>query len=477
MRILSVIARTWRSQVRSNLVILRLLHSLRSFAMTMLIVLLFSNRLYAVIGDEEISSQTLEEIRREHEEEMEEEEKKEEEKRAQLIRVIEEKQKKAAEQGESAGISETELAKLKSEALLKKKRFRERIHITPFERFVFDSNVRNQKEAKSDIIFNTGSGVQLDLGTERTKFNVDYIGLHADYWKNRKLSRFEHQLGTLLRYPISSKSEVEASYKLSSTGNQTSEIRNILRRLKQDAGILFKQRISSKTGFRLNGVYSDTFFRSSSTRDNSRRQFVFGPELNYFVSRKTSLFTRYALGFSSGGVNERNKAIANEFRGGIRGKLAPKTTALLDLGYSHQKLKTLGGNANAFVAEVVIISNLTRKSRVELLINRSFSQSVETVGTNFYVTENYRLSGTTQFRRFLMGQIFSGLRRNTFDQGGRISGSDQRDLILEVGGSLRYDFRKWLGFELRYVFSGADSTNEAREYAKHVASFAVNGRY
>ncbi len=454
---------------------MRRLPALFGFLICFLIVL---PKGYAVVGDENIGSEKMDEIRREHEKIMEEEnEKKEEEKRANMIRTLEEKRQKAAGGTEEEKALSEELSKLRSEVLLRKKRFRDRIRITPSERVVFDSNVRNQKNAKSDIIFNSGAGLELDLGTPRTRINVDYLGAHADYLHNSKLSRFEHQLGTDINYPISSKTEVEGTYKLSATGNQTSEIRSIANRLRQDAGIIFKERLSKKTGLRLSQTYSDTFFYRRANRDNSRRQFVFSPEFDYFVSPKTSFFTRYALGFASGGAGGSNRAIANEFRGGVRGKIAPKTTALLDLGYSNQQQRTLGGHTNAFVAEVVVISNLTRKSRVEFLINRSLSQATETKGSNFFVTENYRLTGSTQFRRYLSGEIFSGLRRNVFDQHGKTAGSNQRDLTLELGATLRYDFRKWLGFELKYIFTGVNATDSNREYAKHIASFAVNGRY
>ena len=431
----------------------------------------------AVVGDEEIDPGRLAEIRLEHQREVEEQIKsEEEERRAYLIRLLDEKKKNASGAADAQRMNE-EIAKLKSEALTKRKRFKDRILFTPFERVVFDSNIRNQKVAKSDTIFNSGAGVKFDLGGSKTKFDIDYTGAYARYLKNSKLSRFEHALATHLNYPFSSKTSADAFYRLSSTGNQTSEIRSILNRIRQDVALNFKRKISQKTGVRLGQSYNDILFSSGPQKENSTRQYILSPQMDYYLSRKTSIFTRYAIGLSSGGVNDSNESVAHEFRGGIRGKVAPKTTALLDLGFSHQKQKKLGGDVNAFVAEVVAISNVTRKTKLELLINRSLSQANDTEGSKFFITENYRLSGNTQFRRYLEGELFGGVRRNIFEQNNKLSGSNQKDLILELGSSLRYDFLKWLGFELRYVLSGANSNESSREYAKHVLSLALNGKY
>ena len=440
----------------------------------------FAANLYAIVGGENISTDQLIEFRREHEATVAPEDfdtKKEEEKRAYLIRTLEEKRQSAQTGSEEDKALGEEILKLKSQALLKKKSWKERIEFTPSERIVVDSNIRNQKEAKGDIIFHTGSGVQMDLGTDRTRFEVDYTGAHANYFHNHKLSRFEHNLGTSARYPVSSKTDVSGSYRLTSTGEQTSEIRNILKRLRQDIALTFNQRLSRKTNIRISQTYSDTFFTSRANRDNSSNQYVLSPELDYFLSSKTSFFGRYALGFSGGGVDDTNKTTAHELRGGLRGKIAPKTTALLDLGISRQNQRQLEGHLTAFVGEVVIITNITRKSKAELTFNRSFSQAVETEGSNFFVTENYKLSGTTQFRRFLAGTVFAGMRRNVFEQNGKVSGSTQHDLTLELGTTLRYDFRKWLTLEFRYLFSGVNASDSLREYAKHLFSFALIGRY
>ncbi len=438
-----------------------------------------AKKLYAVVGHEDIDRYVIEEVRDEHEEIVDEEQKKkEEEKRAYLMKLLEEKRKSAAgtDSAEAKNLQD-EIAKLKSEVLQQKKSWRDRVRLTPTERIVFDSNIRNQKDAKSDIIFNSGTGVRLDLGTKRTQIDLNYDGAHARYLRNPKLSRFEHRLNTSVRYPVSSKTQIDASYGLTSTGNQTSEIRSIINRLRQDIALVFKQRMSQKTGFRLAQTYSDLFFYRSSREDDASRQYVISPEFNYFVSKKTSVFTRYALGFSGGGVGGSNRSIAHEFRGGLRGKIAPKTSILLDLGFSHQRQLEVGRNQNAFVGEVVLITNVTRKSRLELLVNRSFSQAIDTAGSNFFITENYRLTGITQFRRYLYGDVSAGLRRNIFEQNGSVSNPDQKDLILELATSLRYDFLRWLGLELRYTFATLASKQSSREYDKHVLSLAFNGKY
>ncbi len=437
----------------------------------------FSKPSFAIVGDEEISPGRLLEIRHQHDALMETEKRRSDEEKAYQIELLEEKKQKL----ESGSPEEKELldeiSKLKSGVVVQKKRWKDKIRFMPTERVVFDSNIRNSRVAKSDLIFNTGTGIQMNLGTQRTKIDVDYDGAYANYLHNHKLSRFEQRLGTSLQYPVSSKTDIEASYHVSSTGDQNSEIRGILERLRQDASLTFNQRLSQKTGIRIGQTYNDVFFYKKSSRNNSGSQYVFSPELNYLISQKTTAFARYALGLAGGGVDDSNKSVANEFRGGIRGKILPKTTGTIDLGYSNQRLTTLGGSVTAFVAEAVVISDITRKSKLEFLMNRSFSQAVQTEGSNFYVTENYRVTASTQFRRFLAGSLNAGVRRNSFDQGGKITGSSQRDLILELGAALRYDFRKWLGFELSYLFSGANSNNKDREYSKQVISLAVNGRY
>ncbi|PIQ85178.1 MAG: hypothetical protein COV74_09470 [Candidatus Omnitrophica bacterium CG11_big_fil_rev_8_21_14_0_20_45_26] len=433
---------------------------------------------WAVVGDEEINYATITDMRRDHEELMTEEfEGSDEEQRAYLIRLVEEKRKKAAEGSEEEKTLSQELIRLKSESLIRTKKWRDRIRFSPFEKISFDSNIQNQKQAKSDVIFNSGLGMQIDLGTQRTDIDIDYLGSYAAYIKKPELNRFENQLAVNGRYPFSSKTNATASYRLSTTGDQNSEIRSVLERLRQDAALTFNQRLSRKTAIRIGQTFSDVFFLSKKDQGNDSSQYTLSPEFNYLISHKTSIFARYAFGISKGGLNDSNDATAHELRGGIRGKIAPKTTALLDFGVSRQNLDTLGGHVNGFVAEVVVITNITRKSRLELLINRSFSKTNETTGSNFFVTENYRLTGTTQFRRHIAGEVLIGLRRNLFEQNNSISDTNQRDLTLELGSTLRYDFRKWLSLELQYLFTGVNASDSRREYGKHLVSLALNGKY
>jgi len=433
---------------------------------------------FAIVGDEEISYSTITEMRHAHEElQKEKDDSEEEEKRVYLIQLVEEKIQKAKQGSEEEKVLSNELIRLRSESLIRKKNWRDRIRLTPFERIAFDSNVLNQKNAESDTIFHSGFGLQADLGAQRAALDLDYFGSYAAYVKHTDLNRFENQLGLNLRYPFSSKSNVTASYRLSSTGNQNSEIRSVLKRIRQDMGVTFNQRLSRKTGIRIGQTFSNVFFMSDKDKDESSSQYTISPEIDYFLSKKTSLFARYAYGIASGGRDNVNDSTAHELRGGIRGKVAPKTTVLLDLGYSRQNLDTLGGHTNAFVAEVVIITNMTRKSRLELLINRSFSKSTQTEGSHFFVTENYRLTGSTQFRRYLYGELLAGVRRNLFEKNGSISNTDRKDLTLELGSTLRYDFRKWLSLEFRYLFNIVDATEKNREFVKQLLSVAFNGKF
>ena len=135
----------------------------RKFLLSAVMIFVFSvsRNVFAVVGDEEIDPGRLAEIRLEHQREMEERIKsEEEEKRAGLIRLLEEKKKNAAGTPDESRMNE-EIAKLKSEALTKRKRFKDRIRFTPFERVVLDSNVRNQRVAKSDPILIQALGFSL----------------------------------------------------------------------------------------------------------------------------------------------------------------------------------------------------------------------------------------------------------------------------------------------------------------------------
>ncbi|OGW82029.1 MAG: hypothetical protein A3G33_04590 [Omnitrophica bacterium RIFCSPLOWO2_12_FULL_44_17] len=374
---------------------------------------------------------------------------------------------------------EKEILQLQLELVPEKRKWRDRIHTQPYMGTTFDSNLyRTRKDPKSDIMIKTGTLLDVDFGTSKTQAEFQYKGMRITNIKETKQSRWDHNMNLELGRRVSAKTSVTGYYRLDFGSNQTSEIKSFMERLNQTMGTSLNQRLSQKTEVRIRGDYGRQDFLDKKTKSGSSTQSQFGPELAYYLSKKTAVFGKYNIGFSGGGANNSNRATAHDFRGGIRGKIARKTMALVDLGASIQNNRgSVGGTNQAFVAQVLLSNQLTGKTKVQAFVHRGFSQAVETAGKNFFITTNFGLRSSTRFTRKLLGQIQLTLRQNAFDDAGSLSKASQTDTIFSMLLRMQYDIRKWLLCGLQYDADFADSTDKMSEYVGHRLSFDVQGRF
>lgn len=454
---------------------------------------------YAIVGSEDINEETLYRFRRVHDKEMyDESEKKEEEKILAQIRIAEEKKealrkgavvsgKEKLSEKEQKKLSEeeqkklaNEITKLQVELLPKKRRWRDRVKAEPFVRTTYDSNLQHQPrhQSKYDVFTDTGGAIQTELGTVKTQTDIDYRGAYETHFHQPKESRWEHAAAAELGYDISQKTKMTGYYRFAYTAGQTSEIRSLSQRIINDAGASLNYRLSKKTGVRMRVDYNRQDFTKPQTKSSSSGEVQFGPEFDYYFSDKTALFGRYAIGFSGGGPNETNKAISNDVRAGIRGKILPKTSVLLDMGATAQKnTGSLSGWNSEFSGEAIIITDLTPKTRAELFMNRNFNQAVQTAGSSFYSTTNFGFRCMSKFTRRFLGQLEAGLRRNQFANGGTLSSSGEHDTIVYTLFRLQYEIRQWFLVGLQYQLDLATSNNKESEYTAHQVSLDLIGRF
>jgi hypothetical protein len=454
---------------------------------------------YAIVGSEDINEETLYRFRRAHEKDVyDEREKKEEEKILAQIRIAEEKKealrKGAVEAGEGKSSKEeqkklseeeqkklaNEITKLQIELLPKKKRWRDRVKVAPFVRTTYDSNLQHQPkhQSKYDVFTDTGGAIQTELGTAKTQADIDYRGAYETHFHQTKESRWEHAAAAELGYDISQKTKMTGYYRFAYTAGQTSEIRSLSQRIINDLGTSLNYRLSKKTGVRMRVDYRRQDFTKPQTKSSSSSEVQFGPEFDYYLSDKTALFGRYAIGFSNGGLDGSNKAVANDIRAGIKGKILPKTSVLIDMGATAQKnTGSLSGWNSEFSGEAIVIYDLTPKTRAELFMNRNFNQAVQTAGSTFYSTTNFGLRFFSKFTRRFMGQLETSLRRNRYATGGTLSSSGEHDTIIYTLFRLQYEIRQWFLVGLQYRLDLATSNKKQSEYTAHQVSLDLIGKF
>ncbi len=442
---------------------------------------------FGVVGHEDIEEETRYRLERQHETmlRLEAEKYKEFELLDELQRI--EEDAPAEDDGSAEHLSDEQKQMLKKDiALLQagvvetKKKWRRLLRAEPFVRTTYNSNLYRspKRERKPDVYIETGALLGAGFSSSKSQVEFKYRGSRVTHLKETKRSRWEQKLETELGYRISQKTNVTGYYRLNLGSQQTSEIRSLLQRIRQNMGFSLNQRLSRKMEVRIRASHDRQDFMKKSEKANSSGQYQIGPEFNYYLTQKTAIFGRYSFGVSTGGQNKSNQAVAHDFRAGLRGKIAPKTTALINAGITTQKnTGSVKGNNTAFVAEAMLISQLTAKTRAEVYMNRGFSQAVETEGSSFFVTTNFGMRASTQFTRRLLGQIELSIRRNTFDREGTLKNSSQHDTILTQALRVEYKLWKWLFGGVQYNLDLADSNNKASQYIAHRLLFDLRGRF
>lgn len=350
------------------------------------------------------------------------------------------------------------------------------LSLHPFVRqqMSYDSNVfLEPDDEKEDVIWTTTPGIIADLKFDdhliEASYKCDFENFTKFSSQNDQNQRFDTLLD--LHFPDW---YVNNTYRLEQTSSR--------------AGTTFTQRIgrlentvNTSVGYKWNQLTLEAdyhlFHRRYSSKTYQQYDYhvnVVGTTLFLDLTKKTQAFVEYAHGFIDYRTNQNRDGNFDRVRGGVRGKILPRLTAIAKLGWESRRYH--GDNEpgfNSFSAEVSARQQFTSRTAVEIGYYRG-PEEATFLDNSFFTQDRLFTRIEQKFFRSVLFVADLGFTNQRYEQAtlvGRDWGT-RRDRIYLTNVFLKYDFRDWWDFTVGYKFKWRDSKFNAFDYKDHL--FYVN---
>jgi hypothetical protein len=221
--------------------------------------------------------------------------------------------------------------------------------------------------------------------------------------------------------------------------------------------------------FQLRLDYSN-FYLNYDSDDNSQadRMDNSWAAYGYFdVSAKTSIFANYDFSDISYDVNDLDSH-ENRFFGGIRWDITQKTGGQIKGGYGEKTYEQSAlSSANTWMAEIQVDHTLTSRTRVILNAYRRYDEPLGEIVdkddlqenfTTYILTHLIGLSVNYDFTTKLHFNLDTTLFYDEYKDEKRLSTREERqDKEFAISPAIKFDFMKWLTFDLAYTYTNRDS--------------------
>jgi hypothetical protein len=465
----------------------------RLLAFGMCIVLLVGgNRVYAVVGQAERFDEVREAELKEFEEALVTEEKKEQSRKemeeAEAIqKTLKEKEKERAEaKGEEKEMIEEEVKLLKKQLLGLPKR--DRFHIGLSGDYTYDSNIdrRVPRQEKGDSIFNLNGNIEMDLSGKKTDFRAEVSGgkqwnikfSEKDFWMMEERIRYRRKYLKKISHGVHSR--------VSRYNEKTIEIDNNRTRWDSNQQTSLNYLLTRK--FSLNGDFSlsHRLFTQEVFDQDSSWQVTMSPSLFWHVTPKSRLSAGYTFGANrirtkTGDTN------SHEVHVGYFGKVTTKSSASVDIGYSHQSPRSEDtSTVNTLTAGAGYIWQATPKTQltIQYIYSLQNSTSAPPGGTADGIVKDetyfYNDSITVSMNSRLTRKITSTLTANmshTRTKSFEGDTGETRQFTFPFTVSLTYLINRWARLRLSYTFSFRTGDEKPDTYRAHTLTAGLDLRF
>ncbi len=379
-----------------------------------------------------------------------------------------------------------EIQNLKKQLLELPKRDRFRIEV--FGQHLFDTNINRKpfQEEKSDSVFDAKGVVLFDLSGKKTDLRFEIDG--GKQWNIAYPEKDSKQMQEVLRYrrKYFTKIQHSAQSRIARTNNKTPEIDSEKIRWDSSQNTAFNYALSRR--FSVNNDLSLThrFFTQEAFDQDSSWEATWAPSVFWAVTPKS----RFAGGYRIANNRIRTKtgnAVAHEIHGGYFGRITRKSSANIDLSFSHQSPRSRDtATVNTMTAGVGYLLQITPKTQGLLQYIYSVQNTTENVLDD---TAQFDAAATDESvvgkndSRFYNNSISVGLntRLNSKLTGvltvnpyylvsqmaKSSSDSDNHQWGLPVSISFTYVLRRWAILTTGYTYSvrlGDEHTNRNRAH-------------
>lgn len=207
--------------------------------------------------------------------------------------------------------------------------------------------------------------------------------------------------------------------------------------------------------------YSDDFNSFRNRSDNSASVYVF-----YQLGTKTSLFAEYEYVDVSYNEHILSDSKEHHFFGGVQWKITEKSKGLLKAGYGTKDFSNPSiKNHSDLYLEAQVEHAFTPKTTLKITAKKRTDES--DIGLNPFVVMN---SIKAEYLQWLRSKIAFAVNleymRNIYEGTLTITNvtKGRKDSIYSAAVALRLEARKWLKFDLAYIYSKRNSNFDDFDY-------------
>ncbi len=210
-----------------------------------------------------------------------------------------------------------------------------------------------------------------------------------------------------------------------------------------------------------------------------RTEDIYSIILSHKTFPKTSLLMEYDFGQVRYDQADNPDSDYNQLLVGAKGKLTPKSTATIKVGYQARDYTREGeSDYQSGVIYADIVEQFTERDALKIEFLRSPYESTY-APNNFYKIERIAATFDHYFNKKIMGFLLGDYQINAYPRE-TTEGAEtakRKDKYWSLGGGLRYYFRKWATLTLSYEHIERDSNLSIFDYRENLVTLTAKAQF
>jgi len=340
----------------------------------------------------------------------------------------------------------------------------------------YDDNIFwTDKDAEEDYFLTISPAILLEYLNNEYLARFSYGADILYFLRNASQNHCNHRLTGLLSYSFSDYTiKVNDLFRRTSERFETEE-RNWVRRIENTGQVMLSRNfLDLDLDLSYKNFYRD--YLQDGYRQYNHQQHSGIAVLFYQMAPRTKALLEYTYNRILYLTAEERNGYYNEVRGGLKGKLTDKLTALAKVGYQNRQYEEKDlEDFSGLVGLVSLEEYFSARTNLRLSWERTLRESTYSAN-NFYLINRAQASLGQQLLEKIRGYLDLIYLNHRY----RVSPPGEpkrRDDIWMARAGVRYQIQPWLYLNASYTYSNRDSNLAGMDYQDNLASLELVSYY
>lgn len=205
--------------------------------------------------------------------------------------------------------------------------------------------------------------------------------------------------------------------------------------------------------------------------DNSYAAYIF-----YKIKPRTSIFVEYEFSDIAFDTYTNADSVENRYYAGLQWDVTAKTRGRLKLGYIDKDFdRSFVEDQSGFSWELQTMHNFNPKRAMQINTFQRFNES-NMIDSYTFLTSGIRASWLQRFSEKWSGTLMGSYTKDNY-KGIFIyedKENEREDKIFSIAPALRYEFKKWLLFDLGYAYTKRNSNFDIFDFKNNTIFFRAD---